>query len=86
MCLMAYEDKISKECKLGISEAAMALKNGMMAIDYSIKTCEADEDKLCLKVQPGEGRIISCLKNQESKLNKKCTKALKETGMWNMSK
>jgi len=86
MCLMAYEDKISKECKLGISEAAMALKNGMMAIDYSIKSCEADADKLCLNVQPGEGRIIGCLKKQESKLNKKCTKALKETGLWDMNK
>lgn len=86
MCLMAYEDKISKECKLGIAEAAMALENGMMAIDYSIKSCEADADKHCLKVEPGEGRIISCLKKNESKLDKKCTKALKETGFWNMGK
>ena len=86
MCLMAYEDKISKECKLGIAEAAMALKNGMMAIEYSIKSCEADADKHCLNVEPGEGRIVSCLKKNESKLNKKCTKALKETGFWNMSK
>jgi len=86
MCLMAYEDKISKECKLGIAEAAMALKNGMMAIDYSIKSCEADADKHCLDVQPGNGRIVSCLKKNESKLNKKCISALKETGFWNMGK
>jgi hypothetical protein len=86
MCLMAYEDKISKECKLGIAEAAMALKNGMMAIDYSIKSCEADADKHCLNVQPGNGRIVSCLKKNESKLNKKCISALKETGFWNMGK
>ena len=86
MCLMAYEDKISTECKLGIAEAAMALKNGMMAIDYSIKSCEADADKHCLDVEPGEGRLVSCLKKNESKLNKKCITALKETGFWNMGK
>jgi len=86
MCLMAYEDKISKECKLGIAEAAMALENGMMAIDYSIKSCEADADKHCLNIEPGEGRIVSCLKKNESKLDKKCTKALKETGFWDMGK
>lgn len=86
MCLMAYEDKISTECKLGIAEAAMALKNGMMAIDYSIKSCEADADKHCLDVQPGNGRIVSCLKKNESKLNKKCVSALKETGLWNVAK
>ncbi|MCK5723826.1 MAG: hypothetical protein KAI84_14930 [Gammaproteobacteria bacterium] len=86
MCLMAYEDKISKECKLGIAEAAMALKNGMMAIEYSIKSCEADADKHCLNVEPGEGRLVSCLKKNKSKLDKKCTKALKETGFWNMGK
>jgi len=84
MCLIAYEDKISTECKLGIAEAAMALKNGMMAIDYSIKSCEADADKHCLDVEPGKGRIISCLKKNESKLNKGCVSALKETGLWDM--
>ena len=84
MCLMAYEDNLSLACQLGIVEAAMALEMGMMAIDYSIKACEADADKHCLKVEPGEGRIISCLKKNEAKLDKKCSAALKETGLWDL--
>ena len=84
MCLMAYEDNLSLACKLGIVEAAIALEAGMMAIEHSIVACEADADKFCMDVEPGEGRIISCLRKNEAKLNKACTAALKETGLWNL--
>ena len=84
MCLMAYEDHLSNSCALGIVEAAMTLEAGMMAIDHSIKACEADADKFCLEVQPGEGRIVQCLVKNESSLASQCVTALKETGMWNM--
>jgi hypothetical protein len=84
MCLMAYEDNLSVECALGIVEAAMALEAGLLAIDYSIKACEAAADEYCLDIEAGEGRIVSCLKENEAKLNKECTTALKETGLWNL--
>jgi len=84
MCLMAYEDNLSLACQLGIVEAAISLEMGMMAIDYSIKACEADADKYCLDVETGEGRIVSCLRKNEAKLNKECTAALKETGLWDL--
>ncbi len=84
MCLTAYEDNLSMGCKIGIVEAAIALEMGMIAIDYSIKACEADADKHCLNVEPGEGRIVSCLRKNESKLTKECTGALKETGLWDL--
>ena len=84
MCLMAYEDNLSTACSLGIVEAAMTLEAGMMAIDYSIKACEADADKFCLDVVPGDGRIVSCLVQNESRLASQCTTALKETGLWNL--
>ena len=84
MCLSAYEDNLSLGCKIGIVEAAIALEMGMIALEYSIKACEADADKHCLNVEPGEGRIVSCLRKSESKLTKGCTEALKETGLWDI--
>ena len=84
MCLMAYEDNLSIECALGMVEAAMALEAGLLAIDYSIKACEADADEHCLDIAAGEGRIVSCLKENEAKLNEECTSALKETGLWDL--
>ena len=82
MCLMAYEDHLSSSCALGIVEAAMTLEAGMMAIDHSIKACEADADKFCLEVQPGNGRIVQCLVKNEANLAEQCVSALKDTGMW----
>jgi len=84
MCLMAYENNLSLSCELGIAEAAMTLEQGLMAIDYSIKSCEADADKFCLDVEPGEGRIVKCLKQNEANLANQCVTALKETGLWNI--
>jgi len=84
MCLAAYEEQLTPRCKQGILEASLAIKTGAAALDYSLGACEADADKHCLKVEPGEGRIISCLKKNEAKLDKKCSAALKETGLWDL--
>ena len=84
MCLAAYEDNLSQSCRLGIAEAAMTLEEGMMAIDYSIRACHKDADAYCLDVEPGEGRIVGCLKKNESLLAQQCVTALKDTGLWNL--
>jgi hypothetical protein len=86
MCLAAYEEHLNVECKQGILEAAMSVKLGAAALDYSISACEADADKHCLDVQPGEGRIVSCIKANESKVSTECITALKETGLWELGK
>ena len=82
MCLAAYEDQLSPQCKQGISEATMAIKTGAAALDYSIGACEADADKYCLAVEPGEGRLLRCIKANESKVSQQCLTALKDTGLW----
>lgn len=86
MCLAAYEEQLSTKCKQGILEAALSIKMGAAAIDYSISACEADADKHCLDVQPGEGRLVSCIRANESMVSKKCITALKETGLWELGK
>ena len=84
MCLLAYEDHLSDQCKQGILEVAMTMKIAAAAIEYSVGACEADADKHCLDVEPGEGRIVSCIKANESKVSKECISALKETGLWDI--
>jgi hypothetical protein len=86
MCLMAYEANLSESCKVGIVEAAVAAELGLLAIEYSINACEADADKYCRDIEPGEGRIISCLKKHEKSLDEKCTSTLKETGLWDIGR
>ena len=84
MCLAAYEDQLSLECKQGISEATMAIKKGAAALDYSISACEADADKHCLAVEPGEGRLLRCIKVNQSQVSQQCLTALKDTGLWDL--
>jgi hypothetical protein len=85
-CLLAYEDHLSEQCKQGILEVAMTMNIAAAAIEYSVGACEADADKHCLDVEPGEGRIVSCIKANESKVSKECITALKETGLWEIGK
>jgi len=82
MCLGAYEAHLTPQCKQGILEASLAIKTGAAAIDYSISACEADADKHCLEVQPGEGRLLRCLKANQTDVSSQCVTALKETGLW----
>ena len=82
MCLGAYEAQLTPQCKQGILEASLAIKTGAAAIDYSISACEADADKHCLEVQPGEGRLLRCLKANQADVSNQCVTALKETGLW----
>jgi hypothetical protein len=84
MCLAAYEEHLTQVCKQGILEAALSVKMGSAALDYSIRACEADADKYCLDVQPGEGRMIGCIKANESEVSEACISALKETGLWEL--
>ncbi len=82
MCLAAYEDQLTPQCKQGVLEARLAIQTGRAAIEYSVSACEADADSFCLDVQPGEGRMLKCLKANEASLSEACTTALKRTGMW----
>jgi hypothetical protein len=82
MCLGAYEAQLTPQCKQGILEASLAIKTGAAALEYSISACEADADKHCLEVQPGEGRLLRCLKANQTEVSNQCVTALKETGLW----
>ncbi|TNF88354.1 MAG: cysteine rich repeat-containing protein [Gammaproteobacteria bacterium] len=82
MCLSAYEAQLTPQCKQGIVEAMLAMKTGIAAIEYSVSACEADADKHCLDVQPGEGRLLKCIKANEADVSAQCITALKDTGLW----
>ncbi len=43
-----------------------------------IAGCKPDVERLCKKVQPGNGRIIECLKKQENQISVGCAKAVQK--------
>ncbi|WP_044560958.1 cysteine rich repeat-containing protein [Azospirillum sp. B4] len=42
----------------------------------AMKACQPDRQALCKDVQPGGGRILACLKQNEDKLSADCKAAL----------
>jgi hypothetical protein len=64
-CLKEHEAELSETCKTFRTEKMNELKekNGK---------CKADRKKFCKDIKPGEGRIISCLKEKEAELSAEC--------------
>jgi hypothetical protein len=80
-CLYAFEDKLSARCDYALYDAAMRLERAVAALSYGATECKADIDKHCAAAQPGEGRILDCLKKQGDKLSKRCDQAIKDVGL-----
>lgn len=77
-CMQAHEDKISNECRYSINRASYLISELALAVGYIATQCVADVQKLCSDIEPGEGRIISCLAQNESNLDTGCSNALKD--------
>jgi hypothetical protein len=64
-----------QDAKVNAKDMGMGMKKGhgphgggaMMG-----PACKADLEKLCAGVQPGEGRLIKCLKEKESQVSAEC--------------
>jgi len=64
-CLKEHQAELSAPCKAA-GEKMRAGKEAMK------EACKADFDTLCKGVEPGEGRLIKCLKENEAKLSETC--------------
>jgi len=64
-CLKQNEAQLSPGCKMHLVQVKEALKEAHQA-------CEDDITMFCGGVQPGEGRIMQCLKANKSHLSRKC--------------
>lgn len=80
-CLYAFEDKLSSRCDYALYDASMRLERAVNALAHGATECKGDIQKHCAGVEPGEGRIIDCLKKHEDKLSKRCLQAKKDIGL-----
>ena len=79
-CLYAFEDKLSPRCEYALYDASVRLERAVAALSYGATECKSDIDKHCSSVQPGEGRILDCLKKQGDKVSQRCRQAMKDVG------
>jgi hypothetical protein len=57
--------------------AALSIKTGAAALDYSISACAAVVNRYCLDVEPDEGRLVSGIKANASRVCPERITALK---------
>lgn len=79
-CLYAFEDKLSAKCEYALYDAASQLERAVAALSYAVNECRDDLQKLCSGTQPGQGRLLNCLKKNEKSVSNRCKDALKEIG------
>ncbi|MBI5451258.1 MAG: hypothetical protein HY940_07865 [Gammaproteobacteria bacterium] len=68
-CLKKHDAELSEACKARGKQAREHAKETHQA-------CKDDVQKLCKDVQPGEGRIISCLKEHDADVSQACKKSM----------
>jgi hypothetical protein len=79
-CLYAFEDKLSATCEYALYDAASQLERVVAALSYAVNECRGDLQKFCPGTQPGQGRLLTCLKKNEKSVSNRCNDALKEIG------
>ncbi len=57
---------------LALASAAPAFAADKEGARAAAEACKGDIEKLCPNVQPGEGRIMACLKEHKSEVSKDC--------------
>ena len=71
-CLKQHEAELSAPCKQRLTQLTQDLRSVGQA-------CENDLHTYCSGVQPGEGRIGACLKENQDKLSVECKSKIAET-------
>jgi hypothetical protein len=77
-CLYAREDKLTGRCEYALYDAAAQLERAVGALTYVANECDADLEKHCSAVMPGEGRLAACLKKNEKTVSERCQQAMKD--------
>jgi hypothetical protein len=70
-CLKENEKQLSPACKSSIEDTKKRVKEAHQA-------CEADAQKFCKDVKPGQGRIVKCLREHEKELSAACKAKMAE--------
>ena len=80
-CLYAYGDKLSSRCEYALYDAAVQLERAVAALSYVANECDADLEKYCESIEPGEGRLLECIEKHDKQVSERCKKAIKDVGL-----
>ena len=73
-CLLAHEPTLSQPCAAAVSEGKEMWHHRHHNGHW--EACKADAESLCANVEPGEGRIMTCLHANQAKVSPACQQVL----------
>jgi hypothetical protein len=71
-CLNEHQKDLSASCSRKLEESKKRLMEAQQA-------CTGDMEKFCKDVQPGEGRILNCLRGHAQELSPACSQMVDKT-------
>lgn len=77
MCMIAHSDQISKDCSSALLDAAVVFGDEGNFFQYAASVCEADIEKSCGGIEPGDGKIAACLQENQASVSQPCQEAIK---------
>ena len=80
-CLYANSEKISPRCEYAMYDSASQLERALTALTYVANECRDDLKANCQNIEPGEGRLLTCLEKNDAKVSSRCKQALKDVGL-----
>lgn len=78
-CMAAHEDKVSGQCEYAFYQAASLLEQLSVAISYFAQQCQTEIETLCSDVEVGEGRLLTCLAENDDEVGDSCKTAIADT-------
>ena len=77
-CFVAHEDKISGQCGWALYEAMAAFEDFANAVSYVATSCWDDVVEHCAEVEMGEGRVATCLLENQEEVTPECKQAMED--------
>jgi hypothetical protein len=77
-CMEAHEDKISAKCTFELRDASAGIQAAADTLKDAVIACKAEITGVCGKIQPGQGRIATCLLENKSTASSGCADAIKK--------
>ena len=77
-CFVAHEDKISGQCGWALYEAMTVFEDFANAVAYVASSCWDDVVEHCAEVEMGEGRVATCLLENQDEVTPECKQAMED--------
>lgn len=75
-CLYAHDDKLSERCRVNVLDALLIVEVELAQTNQIGAMCGSDILTHCVGVEPGDGRIATCLQRNSGLLSQGCREAI----------